>query len=157
MPISVRLSRIPSNVTQPLHPRPRFIKLRIAVTLLGPAADRMATDDVARLAAQPDVQRTSLDRKCHDDPIAQLRPSPEATRLIFEIERSARDHFKTDRVHQIQPAVLLLARSRLDMESVPEHEGDRNAKDQAKQDGHLDALLAPTELGGVCRELRRNQ
>lgn len=82
---------------------------------------------------------------------------PEATRLIFEIERSARDHFKADRVHLIQPAVLRLARSGLDMESVPEHEGDRNAKDQAKQDCHLDALLYPTELGGVCRELRRNQ
>jgi hypothetical protein len=43
------------------------------------------------------------------------------------------------------------------MESVPEHECDRDAEDQRKQDGHLDALLTPAELGRVCRKLGCNQ
>src|SRR5438128_12638034 len=51
MATSVRLTRIPSKVTQPLQPRPRVIRLRIATTLLGAAAQAAATDDLAWLPA----------------------------------------------------------------------------------------------------------
>src|ERR1700730_5270867 len=57
MPISVRLSRMPSKVTQPLHPRPKFIRLRIANTLLGTPARPAGSDDVGRLASQPNVEQ----------------------------------------------------------------------------------------------------
>src|ERR1700682_641781 len=56
MPTSVTLSKIPKSVTQPLQPRPKFIRLRIATTLLGPVSYLAATDDLRRLAAQPNVQ-----------------------------------------------------------------------------------------------------
>src|ERR1700676_1084785 len=52
---------------------------------------------------------------------------------------------------------LCLAGNGLDVESVPEHQGNRYPENQGKQHGHLDALLAPGELGAIGSELRRNQ
>src|SRR5919201_3301523 len=49
MPTSVRLRRMPSRVTQPLHPSPRFMKLRIASTLLSSLAGASSISQVQQL------------------------------------------------------------------------------------------------------------
>src|SRR5437870_12388615 len=55
MATSVRLSRIPSKVTQPLQPRPRVIRLRIATTLLGPVGSAVGL-------AHPPLEERALGR-----------------------------------------------------------------------------------------------
>src|SRR5207237_2815239 len=57
MKITVALRMIPMNVTQPLQPSPRFMKLRIASTLLGASSGLSPTNDVGRLAPEPDVEQ----------------------------------------------------------------------------------------------------
>src|SRR5260370_23691965 len=91
------------KVRHPVLTRPRLFKARIGVTLLMEAADLAATDDVARLAAQPNVEQ---DDRPHPIGTPRLgafencRPVGPFTKTVEQLDRPRRDVVVSDGVYQ---------------------------------------------------------
>src|SRR2546425_10090089 len=103
MPTNVRLIRIPSRVTQPLQPRPKFIKLRIATTLLGPVSQSPEALDVRRLAAEPYVQEDHRPHPVRPPGLGTLEnrgPGGALAKPVEHLDRPRRDVIVGDRVDQ---------------------------------------------------------
>src|SRR2546423_131813 len=103
IPTSVRLSRIRSKVTQPLQPRPRVIRLRIATTLLGAAAQAAAADDLAWLAAYPDIEQHGGPHPVGSPHLSTLvngRPVRRVSQTVKQLDRARGEIVIRDRIDE---------------------------------------------------------